>query len=429
MADLTTKIGPLTIKNPIVTGAGPLAGTVDHIKKCVDAGFGAVCTKTTSYSPFLQRYPRPLYRLKDYKKDPDAPRYISDHYMWLHREHNCIIPPDKFTQVIKDSAGYCKEHNTALIATFAGRGMEEWERTVNAYAEAGCDAMELNFCCPFPPKGLEADEKNAFIGIAFTQNPERGAEVIQMLKQKVGIPLFPKISPAASNVIEVAQMFKEAGADGLSLFANEKLLRVDIETGKPVNHGPCAGTSPHFKAHSMRWISEIVQETGMPILGGRGASNWNDAIEFLMSGAAAVEMCTPIMIRGLGYVEDVLRGIERFLDRKRYDGVESVKGRALKHILTNQQLVDDVKALYSEVDMVKCIGCHRCVEVCVYDAIRALPKKAQVIKEKCVGCTICSQVCPVSVISVHERDNDLDHFRAMAWEHKELVPELFEGMD
>ena len=143
MDDLTTKIGSLTIKNPLVTGAGPLAGTVDHIKKCVDAGFGAVCTKTTSYSPFLQRYPRPLYRLKDYKKNPDAPRYISDHYMWLHREHNSIFPPDKFAEVIRASAGYCKAHNTALIATFAGRGMEEWDRTVTAYAEAGADAIAL----------------------------------------------------------------------------------------------------------------------------------------------------------------------------------------------------------------------------------------------------------------------------------------------
>jgi ferredoxin len=77
------------------------------------------------------------------------------------------------------------------------------------------------------------------------------------------------------------------------------------------------------------------------------------------------------------------------------------------------------------VDLKKCIGCRRCLEVCVYDAIEALPKKNIIAKEKCVGCTLCTQVCPVSAISAVELDNDNDHFRALAWEHKELMPDLF----
>jgi Na+-translocating ferredoxin:NAD+ oxidoreductase RNF subunit RnfB len=172
-------------------------------------------------------------------------------------------------------------------------------------------------------------------------------------------------------------------------------------------------------------VSEIAKNTGLPIVGGRGATNWKDIIEFLMAGSSAVEMCTPIMLRGMKYVDDVLQGLESFMERKRYKTINEIRGRALKGILSTRQLIDDTKALYSEIDMVNCIGCHRCVEVCVYDAIQALPKKARILSEKCVGCTLCSQVCPVSVISVGERDSDLDHFRALAWEHKELMPELF----
>jgi dihydroorotate dehydrogenase/NAD-dependent dihydropyrimidine dehydrogenase PreA subunit len=425
MADLTTRIGPLKLKNPIITGAGPLAGTADHIKKCVDAGFGAVCTKTTTYSHYLQRYPRPLYRLKDYTKRPDDPRYVPADYMWLHREHNSVFPPDKFVSILKEVSGYCHDNEVALIGTFAGRGLSEWVDTCSAYVEAGCDALELNFCCPFPPQELEQDPSNAFMGILFTQNPDRGAEVIHKLKQTVAVPLFPKISPAGGNFVEIAKCFEEAGADGLSLFANERLLRIDIEKAEPVNYGPCAGTAPHFKAHTLRWVSEIAKNTGLPIVGGRGATNWKDIIEFLMAGSSAVEMCTPIMLRGMKYVDDVLQGLESFMERKRYKTINEIRGRALKGILSTRQLIDDTKALYSEIDMVNCIGCHRCVEVCVYDAIQALPKKARILSEKCVGCTLCSQVCPVSVISVGERDSDLDHFRALAWEHKELMPELF----
>ena len=115
------------------------------------------------------------------------------------------------------------------------------------------------------------------------------------------------------------------------------------------------------------------------------------------------------------------------MERKRIDSIESIRGKALKHVLTAQQLVDDVKALYSEVDMIKCIGCHRCHEVCVYDAIQKLPKKARIITKRCVGCSLCSQVCPVNAIEMHERDNDVDHFKALAGEHLDLVADSLEN--
>jgi len=147
-----------------------------------------------------------------------------------------------------------------------------------------------------------------------------------------------------------------------------------------------------------------------------------------MAGASAVEMCAPIILHGLGYVKDLLQGVEEFMKRKGYEGIEDIRGKALNHILSTQQIIEDTKALYSEIDLKKCIGCHRCVEVCAYDAIQALPKKARIIKERCVGCTLCTQVCPEAAIDTRERESDLDHFRALAWEHKELVPELFKDL-
>jgi len=427
MADLTTKIGKLKLKNPLILGAGPLSGTAGHIRKCVDAGFGAICAKTVTFSPYLQRYPRPLYRLKDYSIKPDAPFFIPKDYMWLHREHNSIFPADRFVKIIEEVAPYCHEHETVLIGSFAGRGIEEWKRIVSAYAEAGADAMELNFCCPFPPEGLVSNPADAHLGIYFSQHPEEGAEIIRKLKETVSIPLFPKIGPGVGNIIKMAKIFKEAGADGLSLFANDRLLRIDIETGRPVNYGPCAGTSPHMIAATMRWTAEIVQETGMNVLAGRGVTEWEDVVEMLMAGAAGVEICTAVILHGHKHVKAILDELAKFMERKRYERVDEIRGLALKHILDNRQLIEDTRALYAVVDLKKCIGCRRCGEVCAYEAIYELPKKNNVEQEKCAGCTLCSQVCPVGAISMKERDNDEDHFRALAWEHKDLMPELFGG--
>ncbi len=425
MADLSTSIGKLKLKNPLLLGAGPLSGTAGHIRKCVDAGFGAICAKTATLSPFLQKYPRPLYRLKDYTVRPDEPFHVPKDYMWLHREHNSVFPADRFVKIIREASPYCKDHGTVLIGSFAGRGIEEWQRIVTAYVEAGAEAMELNFCCPFPPEGLVRDPTEAHLGIYFSQHPDEGAAVIRKLKETVGIPLFPKLGPGAGNFIQIAQTFKQAGADGISLFANDRLLRIDIETGRPVNYGPCAGTSPHMIASTMRWTSEIVQETKMSVLAGRGVTQWEDVVEMLMAGAGGVEMCAAAMVHGLKYVRTVLADVEAFLDRKRYKGIGDIQGRALKYILNNRQLIDDTRALCAEIDLKKCIGCRRCSEVCVYEAIEELPKKSRTIEEKCVGCTLCSQVCPVCAIGIKERDNDDDHFRALAWDHQELMPELF----
>ena len=174
----------------------------------------------------------------------------------------------------------------------------------------------------------------------------------------------------------------------------------------------------------MRWTSEIVQATKLPVLAGRGVTQWEDVIEMLMAGAAGVEMLAAVIVRGLNCVRPLLAELEAFMDRKRYKGVDEIYGRALKHIMNNRQLMD-TRALIAEIDLKKCIGCRRCKDVCLYDAIEELPRKNRTIKERCAGCTLCSQVCPVCAINIAERDNDEDHFRALAWEHQELMPELF----
>ncbi len=428
MADLSTKLGPLTIKNPFVVGGGPLTGTADHIKKCIDAGFGALVTKTASTPWFLRRYPRPLYKLVDYKIDNNNSYYMSESYTWMHREHNSVFHPLKFARIIEQVADYAKEKNCAIIGSYAGRWMEEWEGIAVAYEKAGCTALELNFCCPFPPEGLTKDPEEAHIGIHFTRNPEEGAKVLERLRKVVRIPMFAKLSPDGGNFIQMAKIFEEAGAAGVTMFANNKNLRVDIETGKPVAYGPTAATGPWIKAQTQRWLAEIASSTKMAIMGGRGAVTWQDGVEFLMCGASAVQYCSPVIIRGIDYMTELVAGLDHYMERRRYKTIADFQGAALQHIYSNKDLIDKVKPLYAEVNLRKCEGCRRCVDVCCYDAM-SFARKAIVKKENCSGCSLCSQVCPDHAIEMHERENDTEHFQAMFAAHPELAPKDFYDME
>jgi dihydroorotate dehydrogenase len=424
MADLSTQLGPLRLKNPIVVGGGPPAGTVDHIKHCADSGLGGIVSKTASTVWYLQRYPRPLYKLVDYKKDPEHPYDDPLNYTWMHREHNSCYRPMEFAEIIREAAPYCKERDCKLIGSFSCKTMDEWETIAKTYEAAGCDALELNFCCPFPPEGLSKSESDNHVGIYYTKNPEAGMDVVKRLKSVVTIPMFVKMSPDGADFHKVAKRLEEAGAAGVTLFANNKTLRIDIETGDPMIYGPGPGTGPGMKPVSLRWVSEVAEATKFAVMGGRGAVTWEDCVEFLMAGADAVQYCSPIMLRGLRCVPEMLRDMNAWLDCRGYKRIDEIKDMALKRIYSNQDMVDKVKPLFASVDPKKCVGCKRCLHSCWYDAI-VVGKKAAVRKSKCAGCSLCSQLCPVNAISMAERDTDKEHFQAMASAHPHLAPEGF----
>ena len=270
-------------------------------------------------------------------------------------------------------------------------------------------------------RGLAPDRDgvDALLGLAI------GARILAVHVDAEGAA----VGVRGAQLDELVEGRLEAGAAGVTMFANNRNLRVDIETGKPILYGPTATTGPWAKAQTRRWLSEIAPNAGdMGIMGGRGASTWGDAVEFMMCGASAVQYCSPLIVRGTHYVQELIAGLSHYLERRGYKDVARIQGAALKYIYKNQDLIDKVKALYAEVDLHKCVGCSRCTDVCCYDAIK-FARKAIIKKENCAGCSLCTQVCASHAISMHERDNDEDHFRAMFSAHPDLAPKDFFDME
>lgn len=431
MKNLSVKLGDITLKNPLISAAGPVAGTSNNIRKCADAGFGAVITKTTSCFENFQRFPRPHYYIFDHQVTAREPRgHRTEEFSWMHLDRNSQYPPDKFVEFIKANAEYFSKKDCLLIGSIGGAGIDQWEELAFKYQEAGAMALELNFCCPYPQTMPELSSGTEhLIGSTFGENPTLGLPVIKRLKEVLHIPIFIKLPPTTRKKIsEIAKSYKDAGADGISFYANAMALKIDIETAEPLGFGVAIGGSHGHLMDTLADTAKVAKEVpGFPILAGRGARYWSDIIELLMAGAGAVEMSIAIMVYGLGYVKEMLFDIENWLDRKGYENLAQVQGLALPKIYRPAEIREKVSAFYAEVDGKKCVACGRCEDVCWYDAAHTFVKKgkgaAKIERGHCVGCTACAQVCPANAITIHERSDD-EYLRALVSAHPELVPDI-----
>lgn len=429
--DLSVKLGPLTLKNPIISAAGPVGGTKQHLINACDAGFGAIITKTTSYYGEFQRYPRPVYNICDVRVAADDPNGISE-CSWMHNDHNSVYPPHQFVKFLPEVAEHCRKNNCVLIGSFAGAGLEQWEMMAVEYVKAGCQALELNFCCPYPQVMPETSKGNEhLIGQTFGDNPALGVEVIKRLKQVVDVPIFPKMPPTTrKNIVEISKMYKEAGADGITMYANSMVLKIDIETGEPMGWGASIGSSHGHMMDTCEDTAKVAKDVpGFPIMSGRGARYWYDCIELLMAGAASVQYSAAIHVYGLKHVKNMLDDMEKWLERKGYESIEQVKGIALPKIYKSADVKNKVKPVVAKVDGKKCIACGRCVDVCFYDGPELHVKNgkgaAVINQDHCAGCTICAQVCPKKCISFTERNSEEEYLRALGSAHPELLPDIF----
>jgi dihydroorotate dehydrogenase/NAD-dependent dihydropyrimidine dehydrogenase PreA subunit len=398
--NLSTTFLGVPVKNPLVSGAGPQGGTVNLIQKLIDAGFGAVCTKTASQFEYYHRYPYTRYHLVGYEKT-DGGRAFRD-WVWFHNDHNAPVGPEKFAKTIAEVSGYAREKDCLLIGTFAASSVDEWTRCAERYQKAGAGAIELNFCCPGPAtlRDVHKDDVTARFGEMLAEDSELSCEIVAKVRGAVGIPILCKLPPILrSKAKEMAGNLFKAGANGVEMWANNKGMRVDIERAAPVAFG-CGTVNTHgHLAETVYDVAQVVMaHPGVSVMAGRGVRGWQDVVELLMAGASAVEVCTPTLVYGVDFSQEILSGLIRFLDRKKYASIDDLRGTALRKVLKPSEMREKVTPVVAKIEGSKCVGCGRCEEVCAYEAASVFYKAghgvAKINESKCVGCTLCHQICP-----------------------------------
>ena len=209
-----------------------------------------------------------------------------------------------------------KKLNTNVIANVGGGCIEDYEEAVSKLNNTEVDIIELNISCPNVKSG----------GMAFGIKSEVAYDVVSKIKKITNKPLMVKLSPNAENIVEMAVKCEKAGADSLSLINTVKGFAVDINNRKPVFENIYAGLSgPCIKPIALRMVHEVSKAVNIPVIGLGGISNWQDAIEFIMAGASAIQIGSINFTNPMAGKE-IIEGMENFLIKEGIKDIKSITG-------------------------------------------------------------------------------------------------------
>jgi dihydroorotate dehydrogenase (NAD+) catalytic subunit len=300
-SNLSIKIACLSLRNPTLLASGILGYTGESLLRVVEGGAGAVVTKSVGVAPRVG-YANPT---------------VVQASCGLINSMGLPNPGiDNYAEEIKHAKTVLK---VPLIGSVFGYSPDEYALVAKKAVVAGADAVELNVSCPHVRQ----------TGLEIGQNPKLLTEVVSRVKASVFKPVIVKLSPNVTDIVETAKAAVKAGADSLVAINTVKALAIDAETARPVLSNVRGGLSgPAIKPIALRCVYDIYDEVKTPIIGCGGITTWQDAVEFFLAGASAVQIGTAVALENLGVFQIINRGIKKYLKKKKYGSVQEVVGVA-----------------------------------------------------------------------------------------------------
>jgi len=382
MANLKVDFLGMHFSNPFMLASGPPTRTAAMIRRAFEAGWGGAVTKTILFQPSPDRQPR----LQAHRNEGRN----------IGMENIEVLSQLSVEQWQNDLAELKSAYPERPVwASLAASQKDEWIRLSEILQETGIDALELNVSCPH---GMPARGMGAFIG----QNAELTGQVVTWVKSVAKIPVIVKLTPNVTDIAFVAIAARNSGADGLCASNSVASLNgIDLDTLDPTpavggfsSYGGYSG--PGIKPIALRCVAKIAKATGLPISGLGGIDEWADTIEFFAVGATTVQVCTSVMWRGYGFIDDLTKGLNKYLDNKGYPDILSIIGVALPKIVDFGSLPLSSRMQAQVTD--NCNGCLNCVTSCNDSGFQAITgvkgKPVSVDTSRCDGCGLCIMVCP-----------------------------------
>jgi dihydroorotate dehydrogenase (NAD+) catalytic subunit len=297
--NLTIDIGHLKLKNPVITASGTF-GYGEEFTEFVDLNrLGAVVAKGISLKPMEGNPP---------------PRICETPCGMLNAIGLQNIGLKRF---LKEKLPFLKTFETKIIVNILGNTIQEYVKLSNNLDNAGIDGIEINVSCPNVKKG----------GILFGTDKKTLARLLSKVRQSVkNAILITKLPPNVSNIQEFAKVAEDSGSDAISLINTIPAMAIDIENCKPKLANITGGLSgPAIKPIALKMVWEASNAVKIPVIGIGGILNAEDAIEFLLAGATAIEIGTANFINPRVTTE-IVSGIELYLKRKAIYDIKNIIG-------------------------------------------------------------------------------------------------------
>jgi dihydroorotate dehydrogenase (NAD+) catalytic subunit len=300
MTDLSVDLGFIRLKNPILAASGTFGYGLEFTPFIDIEKLGGFVVKGLYFSP---------------RQGNPPPRLVESSSGLINAIGLQGIGVKRFSEEILPQL---RRYNTAIIVNVCGETEEEYASVVEYLnKEEGIASYELNISCPNVQKdglcpGIDANDTYS---------------VVNLIKKSTSRPVITKLSPNVTDIGEIAISAQEAGSDALSLVNTFLAMAVDVETKKPKLANIFGGLSgPAIKPIVLRMVYQVVRRVNIPVIGIGGITNGQDALEYLLTGAKAVEVGTANFIDPEATVKIIME-LEEYCRRKGIERIEDIIGK------------------------------------------------------------------------------------------------------
>lgn len=296
--DLRVRIGNLELKNPVIAASGTF-GSGEEYKDLLDLNkIGGIVTKSLTIKPGEGNPP---------------PRIAETPSGMLN---SIGLQNDGIEAFIKDKIPFLKKVKSAVIVSIAAHSVNDYGKLAERLnGIKRVEAIEINISCPNVKGGLE-----------FSRDPFSTFEIVNAVRRKTKKTVIAKLSPNVTDIAAIAAAAEDAGTDAVSLVNTFTGMAVDIDTKRPVLGNIVGGLSgPAIKPIALRMVWEVFKKVRVPVIGIGGIMDSEDALEFMIAGASAVQVGTANFVNPKAAIE-IIGGIEEYMRGNKIKDMKELTG-------------------------------------------------------------------------------------------------------
>ena len=298
--DISTKVGQIELERPTMLASGILGISLEVFARLYKDGAGALVTKSLSKEPW-DGYPNPTivgvksgYLNAVGLSNPGAPYFAK------------MIEPNTTVPIIVSLVGSVEEDFTFMIKQFENVKILGYE---------------LNLSCPHVEK----------VGLDVGDDPDLVKKIVKSVKSHSKVPVIAKVGLGSSDYLETVSAACESGIDAITAINTVRAMGIDVETTRPLLSNKIGGLSGSaIKPIAVRCVYEISSKFDIPIIGCGGVSDWEDAVEFILAGASAVQIGSAIGEKWTGVFSEINNGISKYMEKKGFSKINEMIGFAKK---------------------------------------------------------------------------------------------------